>query len=310
MIESIHISVVSPVYRAEELVLPLVKSISENLSKITAFYEIILVEDGSPDKSWDSIVKAAEQYPKVKGVKLSRNFGQHNAITAGLSESQGEWIVVMDCDLQDNPTQIAKLYSKTKEGYDLVFAQRIDRQDTFFKKLFSKWFYKVFSYFTETKQDSTVANFGIYHRDAVDAILKLQDQVRFFPTMSQWVGFNKAYVEVEHSERPSGSSAYNFKRLFKLAIDNIISFSDKPLRLIIKMGFLISFITFLIGIYYACMYFMNRIEVLGFTSIMLSIWFLSGVIISILGTIGLYLGKTFEQVKGRPNFIIQKKISS
>ena len=158
---TIHISIVSPVYRGEKMVAELVRRNVEALRSITEDYEIILVNDESPDNSWQSIEQECAKNPRVKGLNLSRNFGQHYAITAGLSYATGEWIVVMDCDLQDRPEEIPNLYAKAQEGYDSVLAQRIQRSHSWIKRFGSKCFYKVFSYLTETTQDSSVANFGI-----------------------------------------------------------------------------------------------------------------------------------------------------
>lgn len=307
MENKVHISVVSPVYRAENIIEELVKQIKESVSTLTDDFEIILVNDYSPDNSWPKIVYECEKEPRVKGVNLSRNFGQHYAITAGLSLAKGEWVVVMDCDLQDRPDEILNLYKKALEGYDSVFAQRKVRYDSFSKRFFSKTFYSFFSYLTETKQDSSVANFGIYSKDVVDAILSMKDQIRFFPTMVQWVGFKKYYLPVEHSSRFEGESSYNFNKLIRLAVNSMIAFSDKPLRLTVKLGFTIAMLSFVTAIIYFVLYFLGHIEVLGFTTLILSLWFLSGIIMMILGVLGLYIGKVFEKVKERPIFIIQEK---
>jgi dolichol-phosphate mannosyltransferase len=304
-----HISVVSPVYRAEKIVSELVKQLCEQLETITDNYEIILVNDCSPDNSWDAISAECEKNKKVKGINLSRNFGQHYAITAGLNYVQGDWIVVMDCDLQDRPDEIPNLYKKAQEGYDSVFAQRIKRQDSFFKRLFSKVFYAIFSYLTDTKQDPTVANFGIYHRKVVDSILAMNDYIRFFPTMVQWVGFQKYYLPVKHSDRYEGETSYKFKSLTKLAINNILAFSDKPLRLTVRLGFFISFLSFLLAIYNIIANFAGIITVAGFTTTVFSIWFVAGLILVVLGIVGLYVGKTFENVKKRPTFIVRNQIN-
>jgi polyisoprenyl-phosphate glycosyltransferase len=305
----VHISIVSPVYRAEKIVPFLVEEVERYVKDITENYEIILVEDGSTDKSWEAIEQQTIKNKRVIGIKLSRNFGQHYAITAGLNAAAGEWVVVMDCDLQDAPSEIKNLYQKAQQGYDLVFAQRTLRQDNFIKIQFSKLFYKIFSYLTETKQDASIANFGIYNRKVVDAILSMKDYIRYFPTMAQWVGYKKAFLPVMHNEREIGKSSYNFRSLFKLAINNIISFSDKPLRLTIKIGFLIASTSFVVGIYYLIKYLLGSITVSGYASLILSIWFLSGIIIAVLGIIGLYVGKVFEKVKDRPMYVIEKKLN-
>jgi polyisoprenyl-phosphate glycosyltransferase len=307
MQDNIHVSVVSPVYRAGNIVSELVKQVKEQLSPITEDFEIILINDASPDHSWSEIEKETAKDKRVKGLNLSRNFGQHYAITAGLNFAKGEWIVVMDCDLQDRPDEIPNLYHKALEGYDSVFAQRTERNDTLFKKLFSKLFYKLFSYLTDTKQDATVANFGIYRRCVIDAILSMHDQIRFFPTMVQWVGFRKFYLPVEHASRFEGKSTYNYKGLFRLAMNTIMGFSDKPLRLTVKVGFFITMLSVLVAIVYLGLYLSGRIQVEGFTTLILSLWFLSGFIMFILGILGLYIGRMFEKVKERPVYLIQDK---
>ncbi|WP_262922149.1 glycosyltransferase family 2 protein [Aquimarina acroporae] len=304
-----EISIVSPVYMAENLVHELVNRLNSTLTSVCDNYEIILVEDGSPDRSWEAIDEICNNNKNVKGIKLSRNFGQHYAITAGLANARGNWIIVMDCDLQDRPEEIPKLYKKVLEGYEIVYAQREQRQDNIFKKLSSKIFYKTFGYLTNSKQDPSIANFGIYKKSVIHAILSMKDYVRFFPTMVQWVGFESTKINVEHSTRASGKSSYSWRKLIHLAIDNIISFSDKPLKLTIRLGLTIAAISFLSGLFYMYKYFNGEIKVLGFASIVISIWFLSGLIIFILGVIGMYLGKSFDQVKERPNYIISKKIN-
>jgi dolichol-phosphate mannosyltransferase len=303
------ISVISPVYRAENIIPELLKQLHESFTSITSDYEIILVNDSSPDNSWQAIVAECEKDERVKGIDLSRNFGQHYAITAGLNYSQGNWIVVMDCDLQDKPEEIPNLYRKAQEGYDSVFAQRIKRKDSFSKRLFSKIFYAIFSYLTDTKQDSTVANFGIYHRKVIDAILAMKDNIRYFPTMIQWVGFRKYYLPVQHAERYEGKTSYNLKALTKLAINNILAFSDKPLRLTVKLGFIISCLSFFLAIYNIVAHFAGIIRVEGFTTTVFSIWFVAGLILVVLGIVGLYVGKTFENIKRRPTFIVNDKIN-
>ncbi len=304
------LSIVSPIYRAENIVKKLVAAIEKSVSGITSDYEIILVEDGSPDRSWEVMESLSAENQKVISIKLSRNFGQHYAITAGLAEAKGEWIVVMDCDLQDVPAEIPRLLVKAQEGFDLVFAQRTERQDTFFKRLTSHVFYAIFSYLTDTKQDSSIANFGIYHRKVIAAMLSMKDHIRYFPTMSQWVGFRKAYLPVVHAAREDGKSSYTFSKLLELAFNNMVAFSDKPLRIAVKLGLYLSLFALLIGIFYLYKYANGEIIVPGYASLIVSLWLLSGIIISILGVVGIYIGKTFERVKDRPVYIIDKKINA
>ncbi len=303
----IVLSIISPVYRGEKMVYELVRRIEESVKSINLDYEILLVEDGSPDNSWIEIEKICSNNAKVKGIKLSRNFGQHYAISAGMHHSKGEWIVILDCDLQERPENIPMLYKKAIDSnVDMVLARRIKRKHSNIKVLASKLFYKVFGYLTDTKQDPTIGNFGIYNRKVIDAILSMNDYIKYFPTMAQWVGFTKTTLDIEHGDRLEGESNYNFYSLSKLAFNNVISFSDKPLRIVIKLGFFISIMSFIVGIFYIGFYMLGKIKVLGFASLIISVWFLSGIIIFILGILGLYLGKVFEKVKERPHFIIDK----
>ena len=304
-----HISVVSPIYKGEKMLDELVRRIVENVSPITDSYEIILVNDCSPDNSWAKILEICNTNTKVKGVNLSRNFGQHYAITAGLSRTSGDWVVVMDCDLQDRPEEIANLYKKAQEGYDSVFAQRVERQDSFTKRLSSTLFYIVFSFLTDSKQDKSVANFGIYHRKVVNAILSMGDSIRYFPIMAQWVGFRKYYLPVVHAEREIGKSSYNLFKLLKLATDNMIGFSDKPLRLMLKFGFSIVLISIMLALFYFVRWFLGYIEVSGFATMVISIWLAVGLLSMLIGITGIYIGKIYDRVKGRPTFIIGETVN-
>jgi dolichol-phosphate mannosyltransferase len=300
------ISIVSPVYRAENIVEKLVDEIQKAMQLTQVSYEIILVDDRSPDNSWEKMKEISKQNLDVKSIRLSRNFGQHPAIIAGLSKAQGEWVVVMDCDLQDQPKEIIKLYQKAQEGYQVVLAKRVQRHDTFLKKLSSKVFSKAYSFFTDTTYDNEVANFGIYHKKVVQSILNIGDTIKFFPLFVKYVGYHSTSIEVEHANRESGTTSYSFSKLLSLAFNTIISFSNKPLKLFVKFGMLVSFVSFLVGCYYIYEAINNKIAVLGFTSIIVSIWFLSGIIITTIGITGIYIGKIFDQTKNRPVFIIDE----
>jgi glycosyltransferase involved in cell wall biosynthesis len=300
------LSIVSPVYKGESFLAELVERISNNIPSDFSSYEVILVDDFSPDKSWDKIVEVASKNPNVKGFKLSRNFGQHYAITAGLNQVSGDYIVVIDCDLQDQPEEIEKLFHESKKGFDIVLARRYDRKDSFYKKIVSILFYKVLSYLTGIKQDATVANFGIYSKKVIEEVVKLNEKIKYFPTMIKWVGFSTGYVNVNHASRHEGKSNYNFKKLMKLALDIILAYSDKPLRLIIKFGLVIAMTSFLMVLHVFYKKLTGQVFVIGYSSLIISIWFLSGCLLITLGVLGLYIGKIFEGVKNRPSYIIEK----
>jgi dolichol-phosphate mannosyltransferase len=212
----------------------------------------------------------------------------------------------MDCDLQDQPKEIAKLYVKALEGFDVVLARRTNRKDGFFKKLSSKIFHKFYAYLTDTKFDSTIANFGVYHRKVITEVLEMNDYIKSFPLFVNWTGFKVFSIDVEHAERDSSDSTYTFSKLLSLAFNTIISFSNKPLKLVVKFGMLLSFFSFVIGIITIVKYLNGEILVLGYSSLMVSIWFLSGIIITIVGIVGIYIGKIFDQSKGRNPFIIDE----
>jgi glycosyltransferase involved in cell wall biosynthesis len=300
------LSIVSPVYKAEKIIPLLIERIENAVEKITADYEIILVEDGGPDHSWAVIEAIAKTKSNIKGIKLSRNFGQHPAIMAGLSQAKGEWVVVMDCDLQDQPEEIEKLYTKALEGFDVVFAKRNNRQDGFFKKITSKMFSVIFNYLAETKFDNEIANFGIYNRKVIDSVLSIGDYIKSFPLFVYFAGFKSTAIIVEHASRESGTTSYTFSKLISLAFNSIISYSNKPLKIFVKFGMLISLLSILGGIVNLVLYFEGEIKVSGYSSLIISIWFLSGILITVVGVVGIYVGKVFEQTKNRPPFIIDK----
>lgn len=303
------ISVVVPVYGCESCLLQLYSRLTTSIISITSDFEIILVNDASPDNSWDNIIQICKKDKRVKGINLSRNFGQHYAISAGIENAKGTWVVVMDCDLQDQPEEIIGLYEEAIKGYDIVIARRKNRQDSFFKKFFSNLFYKVLGYLTGTDQDPSVANFGIYHQKVIASICSMKEQIRYFPTMVRWVGFKKKFHDVKHAARKEGKTSYNYKKLVALALDILLANSEKPIRLIVKIGFLISTITLVAGIIVIIRYLSGAIAVAGYTSLVLSLWFLGGFIILVLGIIGLYISKIFQGVKNRPIFIISESIN-
>ncbi|MDX5338117.1 MAG: glycosyltransferase family 2 protein [Cyclobacteriaceae bacterium] len=303
-----HLSIISPVYRAEKVLDQLVERIKVAVSPITADFEIILVDDYSPDSSWMKIEQLVQIHPEIKGIKLSRNFGQHYAITAGLDAAQGEWVVVMDCDLQDRPEEIPALYRKAQEGYDVVLAKRADRKDGLLKRMSSRIFYRTLAWLTGSKQDETIANFGIYHQKVIREITQLRESIRYFPTMVRWVGFRQTAIEVDHGANQERESSYNFKKLFNLALDIILAYSDKPIRLTIKLGLFVAFTGFLFALITLINYFQGEIIVAGYASLIISLWLLAGILLVTLGVVGLYVGKTFEGVKNRPIYIVEQKI--
>ena len=299
-------SIVIPVYGCATSLNELYERLVVSVGHITDNFEIIMVNDAGPDNSWEYITLLAQKDKRVKGINLSRNFGQHYAVTAGVDFSKGDWIVVMDCDLQDQPEEIEKFYAKTQEGYDIVFGKRAERQDTFLKKLSSRLFFIVYNYFTNSENTSGTANFGIFSRKVIDNFKKIREKNRAFPLFIRWLGFKSIDIDIEHAQRKEGTSSYNIKRLFTLAFDSIISHSNKPLRLFIKLGFTFSFFSLLYGFYLIFNYFINDIAVAGWTTVVVSIYFIGGLLFANLGILGIYIGKIFNETKDRPLYIVQE----
>lgn len=304
-----QLSIVSPVYHGEKMVEQLVERISKSVSTITPDYEIILVNDASPDNSWLKIKELCANNNRVKGINLSRNFGQHYAISAGLSLCSGEWIVVMDCDLQDRPEEIPHLYNKAQEGFDIVYARRVVRHDGFFKRISSKIFHSVFDWLSGIKTDSSISNFGVYNKIVIDEYNKMGEVARSFDSLIKYLGFNTATVDVKHDSRGEGKSSYTFKKLLSLSFDVMISNTNKPLKMAIGFGFFMAFISFCLAVYNIVAKYVGNIGVEGYTTTVFSIWFVGGILLMMLGILGLYVGKIFDQVKQRPIFVIREKLN-
>lgn len=304
-----ELSIISPVYHGEKMLNELVQRIHAAIKELTDDYEIILVNDCSPDLSWQKITEICSHDKKVKGINLSRNFGQPYAITAGLSYAAGEYVAVIDCDLQNKPEDLPAMYRKAKEGYDIVSARRVVREDTFLKRLSSATFHKVYDFLSGFKTDKAVAEFGIYSRKVVKVYCSIPEYSRSFVELVHTLGFKKTTVDVLHDHRLEGESSYNLYRLLKLSYDSIISNSNRPLHLAVSLGLIMSVISFLMAVYNIFAKFYGLNEVVGYTSTIFSIWFVGGLLLFMMGILGLYIGKIFDQVKGRPVFIVSETLN-
>ena len=301
-----YISVITPVYGCARALPELYERLVKTLTSITENFDIIMVNDQSPDEAWDVILQLAAKDPRVKGIKLSRNFGQHRAITAGLDYADGEWVVVMDCDLQDQPEEIIKLYNKAQEGYDVVFGRRAERKDTFFKKFTSKMYSKTLEFLSGMKSDESTANFSIISKNVVKYFRKMREQNRGYAPFVTWLGFRRVNIDIEHAPRAYGRSSYSFRKLVSLAVDTIVAHSNKPLRLSIEFGFLMTFFSILYAFWLIIKYFIYSVPVPGWTSVMVSIYFIGGLLFANLGILGLYIGKIFNETKDRPLYVVAK----
>ena len=306
----IEISVVIPVYGCRACLEELHRRLGSALAAITQNYEIILVNDACPQNSWEVIKQIALKDPRVKGLDLSRNFGQIRAITAGLHYAGGDWVVVMDCDLQDQPEEIIRLYHKAQEGYDVVFARRAVRKDTFLKKLSSRVFYAIYSYFTAGAFDSTICNFSISRRMVMDGYKRMGDQNRAFILFIKWMGFKSTAIDINHDERGSGRSSYTLQKQLHLALEIITTQSNKPLILSIKVGLSVALMSFLYALFIVVRYFTQGISVSGWASLIVSIYFVGGIILAQLGILGLYIGYVFDQTKARPLYVVREVVEN
>jgi dolichol-phosphate mannosyltransferase len=300
------ISVVIPVYKAERILDELYRRLRDALETVSPHFEIVLVEDCGGDRSWEVIERLAAADPRVVGLQFSRNFGQHYGITAGMDQCRGDWVVVMDCDLQDAPEEIPRLYAKAQEGYDVVLALRGERQDPPLKRFTSWLFYRLFSYLADIDFDGDSGNFRIMSRQVVKNFNRMREQLRFFGGHVQWMGFPTTGIRVQHAERADGKSTYTFAKLWKLAADTIIAYSDKPLRMAARLGLTMAAVSMGFGAYILVRSLIQSSPIPGWSSLIVSLYFIGGLIIGILGILGVYLGKTFDESKKRPLYIVRR----
>ncbi len=297
-------SIVIPVYGCRAALVELCDRLTMTISRLVKDYEIILVNDNCPQNSWEIIEQICNKDKHIVGINLSRNFGQIQAITAGLDYSTGEWVAVMDCDLQDKPEEIANLYHTALEGYDAVFAKRKKRKDTFLKKFISKVFYKIYSFASDGYYDPEVCNFSICSRKVIDSYCKMREVHRAYVIYIKWLGFRQKNIEVDCDPRKEGKSSYNMKKRLKLAGEILISQSDKILKYTVLMGVSITLLAAIAVIFLIIQYFIGK-SLQGWTSTIIAIFFMGGAIMSSIGIVGLYVGNIFIQVKERPLYVIR-----
>ena len=301
------LSVVSPVFDAESIVPELVHRIRSTVAPLGSF-EIVLVDDRSRDQSWKSIVAMCEQFPEVRGVRLSRNFGQHAAIAAGLEASRGSYVVVMDCDLQDDPASISDMLGLAYGGADIVLTHRSVRRHSWFRNLGAVVYGKIVALLSEDAVSNPgQGSFSLLSRKVVDAYTQFGDVHAHYLGTIRYLGFDQSTLEVEHADRLDGSSSYTLTKLFKHAVDGVVSQSLRILHLSVSIGFGL-FILSALGIVYLIVSFMARGALPGFTSLMVMILLTSGFVLMSVGVVGVYLGRVFEQVKGRPRFVVDETI--
>ena len=303
-----YLSIISPVYEAESIVDELVKRIKEVTNKITENFEIILVEDGSQDQSWEKIKENCKADKRLKGIKFSRNFGQHNAITAGLKESKGKYAIVMDCDLQDNPKYIPDMIKKAEDGFDIVYSIKKGRKHGIIKNFIALLFHKVHNWLIDNKSMSSselVGAFSLINRKVIDAFCECNEYHRTYINVINWTGFSSTTIFIKHDERYAGESSYNFSKSIKLALDSIVSYSNRLLILTTYIGFIFSILGFISILYIISLSIRIGLQP-GWASITVLIVFCTGLILISLGILGIYIGKIFEQAKHRPLYLVEE----
>ncbi|MBR3040667.1 MAG: glycosyltransferase family 2 protein [Lachnospiraceae bacterium] len=299
-------SIVIPSYNEEENIVNTAKTIGDILREEQIPYELVFVSDGSKDGTFDMIEKLSEEDERIKGIQFSRNFGKEAAIFAGLSAASGDCVSVIDCDLQHPPKTLVEMYRLWEEGYEVIEGIKSSRgRENIFYKMFSGIFYGIMSSLMKMDMNAT-SDFKLLDRKVVDALLSLNESNTFFRALSFWVGFRSTQVEYDVQERAHGKSKWSFGGLVRYAITNTTSFTTAPLKLIAIVGAVMIVFSLILGIQTLVNYFLD-IAVEGFTTVILLLLIIGGCIMISLGIIGHYLGRIYEEVKGRPRFIIRNR---
>jgi glycosyltransferase involved in cell wall biosynthesis len=300
-----EIAVIIPVYMGKAVLRELCQRLVESLEQITNSFSVILVDDRSPDDPWTLIRAIGEEDPRIKGIQLSRNFGQHCALTAGIDYANADWYVVMDCDLQDAPEDIPILYGKAREGYDMVIGMRRKEGHGFAKRGSSRLFYALFNLLAGLELQWEVGNFRIFSNCVADSLRQMREQMRFLPANLNFVGFHVGKAELPHHSRPEGKSSYTLRRLVRLASSIILAHSNLPLRLAAFLGLAISALSLLAAIAILVRKLLWGIAVSGWASLIVALFVIGGIQIFITGVVGIYVGKCFEEAKRRPLYFVK-----
>lgn len=306
------ISVVVPMYNEEEVIMETYKRLKAVMDETGEKYELIFVNDGSRDKTRDLAAAICYKDKNVKLIDFARNFGHQVAISAGMDNSSGDAVVVIDADLQDPPEVIPQMIAKWREGFDVVYGKRLKREgDSFFKKFTAKIFYRTLNKLTDTEIPVDTGDFRLIDRKVCDALKNnISEKNRYVRGIISWLGFKSAPVEFVREKRFAGTTKYPLKKMLKFASDAIMSFSLKPLKLATYLGVGISIASFIYMLVLIILKLCGVLStVLGWTSIVAISLFFNGLILMILGILGSYIGRIYEEVKGRPLYVIQDKIN-
>ena len=300
-------SIVVPVYNEEEALPELVRRLGLLLDRLDGPAETVLVDDGSSDRSYEVMAAARDADPRLKILRLSRNFGHQVAVTAGLDVAAGDAVIVMDADLQDPPEVVLEMASRWREGYDVVYAVREERHgETRFKRATAAAFYRIFSGMSEVEVPLDVGDFRLVDRRALDAFRSMRESNRYVRGMFSWIGFRQVGVPYKRDQRFAGETKYPFTKMLKFATDGIVSFSAAPLRLALKVGFFVSGLSFLLGVVFLFSKVLGLYSVPGLASIAVFVAFLGGIQLLLLGVMGEYIARIHDEVKGRPLYVVSE----
>lgn len=298
-------SIVLPAYNEEQMIEKTAGTIARLMENEDISYELVFVNDGSKDQTWERIKEASKKNSNIKGICFSRNFGKEGAVFAGLANASGDCVAVMDCDLQHPPETLITMYRLWEQGYQVIEGVKASRgREGFLHKFFAKTFYKIISNATGVDM-SRASDFKLLDRAAVDEFLKLPERNVFFRALSSWVGFKTTYVEFHVQEREAGESKWSMKLLFKYAINNITSFSAVPMQVVTFCGVIFFLFAIVLAVQSLYLYFSGR-AVAGFTTVILLLLIIGSILMFSLGVIGYYLSKIYEEVKMRPRYIISE----
>ena len=301
------LSIVVPVYNEEKSIRLMYDRLLASITVISHNFEIIFVNDGSRDNSFLELVKLSKEDSRVKYINFSRNFGHQIAVTAGLDYSKGAAVVIIDGDLQDPPEVIPEMYAKHKEGFEVVYGQRLKRKgDNFFKKITAKYFYRILKKITSINIPLDTGDFRLIDQKIVKDLKNMPEQNKFLRGQIAWLGYRQTSVFFERDERKFGETGYPFSKMLKFALDGITGFSDVPLQFVTKTGIFISFISFLVILFAIFSHFILERTITGWTSLIISSMFIGGVQLISVGIIGEYISRINKNVQNRPLYIVSE----
>ena len=298
-------SLVIPIYNEAETIPELVRRLAALADRLDGEAEVILVDDGSSDRSYELMSAAREADPRFKLLRLSRNFGHQIAVTAGLDVAAGNAVIVMDADLQDPPEVALELAARWREGYEVVYAVREGREgETPFKRATASLFYRLFRRMSDVDVPLDVGDFRLVDRRALDAFRSMRESNRYVRGMFSWIGYRQVGVPFRRDERYAGETKYPLRKMLRFATDGIVSFSAYPLRLALNLGFVVSALSFVLGIVFLISKFAGFYSVPGLASVAVFVAFLGGIQLLLIGIMGEYVARIHDEVKGRPLYLV------